>query len=149
MRFLHGWESTSCTLRAMEFKSGFRCKCSGNHARIIQDIVEHRLFLDKLEEFKPVMDAQVAEVEAGTLPRITIAIYCRHGRHRSVGLSIILAYVIQHYYGDRVSVREPKHYGLLPPPSWMCKGCRLCTDSPMHESKASALERALDMYSSC
>jgi hypothetical protein len=119
------------------------CKHSGHHHGIITRICQHRNFSRWLGDVRKRLGAAAAASAARgaagpAAPLLTIAVYCRSGKHRSVAAALILQHVLRR---EGWVCRDPQH---LSEPRWSscCKGqCVECKNPP--QELQNTLDKAL------
>jgi len=124
---------------------------TGHHYKIIARLAAHRNFPKWLAHLKKrfvhAHEARVAARAAkgdasGVVPTVTVALYCRAGKHRSVAAAIILVHILN---AEGWECSAPRHLSERRWSRYCCKGvCRECTD-PSDELK-NTLEKALAMW---
>mmetsp|Transcript_103205 Transcript_103205/g.199975 ORF Transcript_103205/g.199975 Transcript_103205/m.199975 type:complete len:289 (-) Transcript_103205:985-1851(-) len=113
------------------------CKHTGHHYGIITRICQHRNFGRWLNSVRARIGeaaaVSAARGDAGPAgPSLTIGVYCRSGKHRSVAAAIILQHVLCR---DGWDCRDPRH---LSAPRWSscCKGqCSECRNPSQEVQK--------------
>jgi len=119
------------------------CKHTGHHHGIITRICQHRNFSRWLSSVRNRLGAAAAAgaargAAAPAAPLLTIAVYCRSGKHRSVAAALILQHGLR---GAGWHCSDPKH---LSERRWVscCKGqCIECRNPP--QELQSTLDKAL------
>ena len=106
---------------------------SGRHHKIVQGLFAHPFFRVWLQNAKRQIQYKLSVTG---LEQITLAIYCRHGKHRSVAAALILGHILQAEGFDCCTEHLASQH-------WPCTvGCRVCANPPaaLYRSVEQALE---------
>ena len=93
---------------------------TGRHPEIIRRLANHPEFPGWLNTFKTSFRTHCVDGGAGGNLSMTIGVYCKSGKHRSVAAALILAYI---FAAEGWFLLPTKHLSMH---LWGSRGCHIC-----------------------